>query len=70
MKWSEGTESKVPTQMEKSTDKDKDNVTRRGYSGKTTQFPSIYAELDTEQTEAVCVPSSKPATPKTTTPSS
>ncbi|XP_030666496.1 calcium-binding tyrosine phosphorylation-regulated protein isoform X2 [Nomascus leucogenys] len=63
-------ESKVPTQMEKSTDTDEDNVTRTEYSDKTTQFPSVYAEPGTEQTEAVGDLSSKPATPKTTTPPS
>uniref|UniRef100_A0A2I3H7R8 Calcium-binding tyrosine phosphorylation-regulated protein n=1 Tax=Nomascus leucogenys TaxID=61853 RepID=A0A2I3H7R8_NOMLE len=51
-------ESKVPTQMEKSTDTDEDN------------FPSVYAEPGTEQTEAVGDLSPKPATPKTTTPPS
>uniref|UniRef100_A0A2R9BPZ3 Calcium-binding tyrosine phosphorylation-regulated protein n=1 Tax=Pan paniscus TaxID=9597 RepID=A0A2R9BPZ3_PANPA len=63
-------ESKVPTQMEKSTDTDEDNVTRTEYSDKTTQFPSVYAVPGTEQTEAVGDLSSKPATPKTTTPPS
>ncbi|XP_018869444.3 calcium-binding tyrosine phosphorylation-regulated protein isoform X2 [Gorilla gorilla gorilla] len=60
-------ESKVPTQMEKSTDTDEDNVTRTEYSDKTTQFPSVYAVPGTEQMEAVGDLSSKPATPKTTT---
>ncbi|XP_025220804.1 calcium-binding tyrosine phosphorylation-regulated protein isoform X1 [Theropithecus gelada] len=63
-------ESKVPTQMEKSTDTDEDNVTRTEYSDKTTQFPSVYAEPGAEQTEAVGDSSSKPATPKATTPPS
>ncbi|XP_033033994.1 calcium-binding tyrosine phosphorylation-regulated protein isoform X2 [Trachypithecus francoisi] len=62
-------ESKVPTQMEKSTDTDEDNVTRTEYSDKTTQFPSVYAEPGAEQTEAVDS-SCKPATPKATTPPS
>ncbi|PNI61488.1 CABYR isoform 12 [Pan troglodytes] len=63
-------ESKVPTQMEKSTDTDEDNVTRTEYSDKTTQFPSVYAVPGTEQTEAVRDLSSKPATPEATTPPS
>ncbi|XP_008977869.1 calcium-binding tyrosine phosphorylation-regulated protein isoform X2 [Callithrix jacchus] len=61
-------ESKVPTHMEKSTDTEEDNVTGTGYSDKTTQFPSTYAELGAEQTEAVHDSSPKAATPKTTTP--
>uniref|UniRef100_A0A2K6S6H6 Uncharacterized protein n=1 Tax=Saimiri boliviensis boliviensis TaxID=39432 RepID=A0A2K6S6H6_SAIBB len=63
-------ESKVPTRMEKSTDTEKDNVTETGYSDKTTQFPSTYAELGAEQTEAVHDSSPKAATRKTTTPPS
>uniref|UniRef100_A0A2K5EE11 RIIa domain-containing protein n=1 Tax=Aotus nancymaae TaxID=37293 RepID=A0A2K5EE11_AOTNA len=63
-------ESKVPTQMEKSTDTEEDNVTGTGYSDKTTQFPSTYAELGAEQTEAVHDSSPKAANPKTTTPPS
>uniref|UniRef100_A0A2K5S479 RIIa domain-containing protein n=1 Tax=Cebus imitator TaxID=2715852 RepID=A0A2K5S479_CEBIM len=63
-------ESKVPTRMEKSTDTEEDNVTGTGYSDKTTQFPSTYAELSAEQTEAVHDSSPKAATPKTTTPPS
>uniref|UniRef100_A0A2K5QKR2 Uncharacterized protein n=1 Tax=Cebus imitator TaxID=2715852 RepID=A0A2K5QKR2_CEBIM len=82
-KWSEGSkveclkepektsvESKVPTRLEKSTDTEEDNVTGTGYSDKTTQFPSTYAELGAEQTEAVHDSSPKAATPKTTTPPS
>uniref|UniRef100_A0A2K6UI01 Calcium binding tyrosine phosphorylation regulated n=1 Tax=Saimiri boliviensis boliviensis TaxID=39432 RepID=A0A2K6UI01_SAIBB len=53
--------------MGKSTDTEEDNVTGTGYSDKTTQFPSTYAELGAEQTEAVHDSSPKAATPKTTT---
>uniref|UniRef100_A0A2K6UHU9 Calcium binding tyrosine phosphorylation regulated n=1 Tax=Saimiri boliviensis boliviensis TaxID=39432 RepID=A0A2K6UHU9_SAIBB len=60
-------ESEVPTWMGKSTDTEEDNVTGTGYSDKTTQFPSTYAELGAEQTEAVHDSSPKAATPKTTT---
>ncbi|XP_057645350.1 calcium-binding tyrosine phosphorylation-regulated protein isoform X1 [Chionomys nivalis] len=60
-----------PTRMEKSTDTEEDNVAGPLFSNKTTQFPSVHAELQPEETsEGVCGPSSKPATPKTTTPPS
>lgn len=57
--------------MEKSTDTEEDNVAGPLFSNKTTQFPSVHAELQPEETsEGVCGPSSKPATPKATTPPS
>lgn len=60
-----------PTRMEKSTDTEEDNVAGPLFSNKTTQFPSVHAELQPEETsEGVWGPSSKPATPKTTTPPS
>ncbi|XP_050016666.1 calcium-binding tyrosine phosphorylation-regulated protein isoform X2 [Alexandromys fortis] len=60
-----------PTRMEKSTDTEEDNVAGPLFSNKTTQFPSVHAELQPEETsEGVCGPSSKPATPKATTPPS
>ncbi|XP_052597517.1 calcium-binding tyrosine phosphorylation-regulated protein isoform X1 [Peromyscus californicus insignis] len=58
-----------PTRMEKSTDTEEDNVAGPLFSNKTTQFPSVHAELQPEETcEGVWGPSSKPTTPKTTTP--
>ncbi|XP_008591831.1 PREDICTED: calcium-binding tyrosine phosphorylation-regulated protein isoform X1 [Galeopterus variegatus] len=60
-----------PTRIEKSTDTEEDNVTGPLVSNKTTQFPSIHAELPEsgETTEAVCG-NSKPTTPKVSTPPS
>ncbi|KAF7479902.1 calcium-binding tyrosine phosphorylation-regulated protein [Marmota monax] len=84
-KWSEGVTqekksepertpvvSQEPTRMEKSTDTEEDNTSAPQFSNKTTQFPSINTECpQTEGTsEAVRGPSSKPVTPKTTTPPS
>ncbi|XP_048662382.1 calcium-binding tyrosine phosphorylation-regulated protein isoform X3 [Marmota marmota marmota] len=84
-KWSEGVTqekksepertpvvSQEPTRMEKSTDTEEDNISAPQFSNKTTQFPSINTECpQTEGTsEAVRGPSSKPVTPKTTTPPS
>lgn len=59
-----------PTRMEKSTDTEEDNVAGPLFSNKTTQFPSVHAELqpESETCEGVWGPSSKPTTPKTTTP--
>ncbi|XP_003784881.2 calcium-binding tyrosine phosphorylation-regulated protein isoform X1 [Otolemur garnettii] len=59
-----------PTRMEKSTDTEEDNIAGPLFSNKTTQFPSVHAELpEPEPTaEAVRGPCSKPATPKTATP--
>ncbi|XP_062944284.1 calcium-binding tyrosine phosphorylation-regulated protein-like isoform X2 [Cynocephalus volans] len=73
-KWSDGTtQEKKPerNQMEKSTDTEEDNITGPLFSNKTTQFPSVHAELPEpeETTEAVCA-TSKPTTPKVSTPSS
>ncbi|CAO2593305.1 Calcium-binding tyrosine phosphorylation-regulated protein [Lemmus lemmus] len=60
-----------PTRVEKSTDTEEDNVAGPLFSNKTTQFPSVHAELQPEETsEGVWGPSSKPATPKATTPPS
>ncbi|XP_051019708.1 calcium-binding tyrosine phosphorylation-regulated protein isoform X2 [Acomys russatus] len=60
-----------PTRMEKSTDTEEDNVAGPLFSNKTTQFPSVHAEVQAEETsEGVRGPSSKPTTPKTTTPPS
>nr|XP_020025299.1 calcium-binding tyrosine phosphorylation-regulated protein isoform X3 [Castor canadensis] len=62
--------SQEPTRMEKSTDTEEDNIARLQYSNKTTQFPSVHAELPQSEgtTEGVRGPPSKPITPKTTTP--
>ncbi|XP_053427963.1 calcium-binding tyrosine phosphorylation-regulated protein isoform X2 [Nycticebus coucang] len=59
-----------PTRMEKSTDTEEDNIAGPLFSNKTTQFPSVHAEVpEPEQAaEAVRGPCSKPATPKTATP--
>ncbi|XP_036060147.1 calcium-binding tyrosine phosphorylation-regulated protein isoform X2 [Onychomys torridus] len=58
-----------PARLEKSTDTEEDNVAGPLFSNKTTQFPSVHAELQPEETcEGVWGPSSKPTTPKTTTP--
>ncbi|XP_028615315.1 calcium-binding tyrosine phosphorylation-regulated protein isoform X2 [Grammomys surdaster] len=60
-----------PTRMEKSTDTEEDNVAGPLFSNKTTQFPSVHAELQPEETsEGAWGPSDKPTTPKTTTPPS
>ncbi|XP_055481358.1 calcium-binding tyrosine phosphorylation-regulated protein isoform X3 [Psammomys obesus] len=60
-----------PTRMEKSTDTEEDNVAGPLFSNKTTQFPSVHAEVMSDETsEGVWGPSSKPTTPKTTTPPS
>lgn len=58
--------------MEKSTYTEEDNITGPQFSNKTTQFPLFNTECpQTEGTsEAVRGPSSKPVTPKTTTPPS
>ncbi|XP_062057470.1 calcium-binding tyrosine phosphorylation-regulated protein [Lepus europaeus] len=73
LKEREGTSvvSQEPTRMEKSTDTEEDNITRPQYSNKTTQFPSVHAELTEpeEMPEAARGPS-KPTTPKVTTPPS
>ncbi|XP_004421054.1 PREDICTED: calcium-binding tyrosine phosphorylation-regulated protein isoform X1 [Ceratotherium simum simum] len=64
--------SQEPARMEKSTDTEEDNIAGPLFSNKTTQFPSVHAELlsEPEETaEAVCGPS-KPSTPKITTPPS
>ncbi|XP_012497228.1 PREDICTED: calcium-binding tyrosine phosphorylation-regulated protein isoform X3 [Propithecus coquereli] len=64
--------SQVSTRMEKSTDTEEDNIAGPLFSNKTTQFPSVHAELLEPEgtTEAVCGPSSKPTTPKTASPPS
>ncbi|XP_027260153.1 calcium-binding tyrosine phosphorylation-regulated protein isoform X2 [Cricetulus griseus] len=60
-----------PTRMEKSTDTEEDNVAGPLFSNKTTQFPSLHADVQSEESnEGAWGPSSKPTTPKTTTPPS
>ncbi|XP_066103447.1 calcium-binding tyrosine phosphorylation-regulated protein isoform X3 [Saccopteryx bilineata] len=64
--------SQEPTRMEKSTYTEEDNVAGPLLSNKTTQFPSVQADLflQSEQTtKAVCGPA-KPPTPKTASPPS
>ncbi|XP_039700220.1 calcium-binding tyrosine phosphorylation-regulated protein isoform X1 [Pteropus medius] len=67
------TVSQEPTRMEKSTDTEEDNIAGPQFSNKTTQFPSVHAELPQEpeatSEEAVSGPS-KASTPKTATPPS
>ncbi|XP_036679454.1 calcium-binding tyrosine phosphorylation-regulated protein isoform X5 [Balaenoptera musculus] len=66
------TVSQEPKRMEKSTDTEEDNITAPQFSHKTTQFPSVHAELLSEPedaTEVVHGPS-KPTTPKNATPPS
>nr|XP_004654894.1 calcium-binding tyrosine phosphorylation-regulated protein isoform X1 [Jaculus jaculus]XP_044990557.1 calcium-binding tyrosine phosphorylation-regulated protein isoform X1 [Jaculus jaculus] len=86
-KWSEGTMQNKenmkepgkapavfngPTRMEKSTNTEEDNVAGPQFINKTTQFPSVQAEViqPEETAEGVWGPTSKPTTPKTTTPPS
>ncbi|XP_047382347.1 calcium-binding tyrosine phosphorylation-regulated protein isoform X2 [Sciurus carolinensis] len=61
-----------PTRMEKSTYTEEDNISGPQFSNKTTQFPLFNTEFPQTEgtTEAVNGPSSKPVTPKTTTPPS
>ncbi|XP_010975329.2 calcium-binding tyrosine phosphorylation-regulated protein isoform X1 [Camelus dromedarius] len=66
------TVSQEPKRMEKSTDTEEDNITGPLFSNKTTQFPSVHAELlskPEEAPEVACGPS-KPTTPKTASPPS
>ncbi|XP_024894431.1 calcium-binding tyrosine phosphorylation-regulated protein isoform X3 [Pteropus alecto] len=66
------TVSQEPTRMEKSTDTEEDNIAGPQFSNKTTQFPSVHAELPQEPevtSEAASGPS-KASTPKTATPPS
>ncbi|XP_068418980.1 calcium-binding tyrosine phosphorylation-regulated protein isoform X5 [Eschrichtius robustus] len=66
------TVSQEPKRMEKSTDTEEDNITAPQFSHKTTQFPSVHAELlsaPEDATEVVRGPS-KPTTPKNATPPS
>ncbi|CAK7289044.1 Calcium-binding tyrosine phosphorylation-regulated protein [Vulpes lagopus] len=59
--------------MEKSTDTEEDNIAGPLFMNKTTQFPSVHAEvlLEPEETpEAACGGSPKPSTPKAVTPPS
>ncbi|XP_037662318.1 calcium-binding tyrosine phosphorylation-regulated protein isoform X1 [Choloepus didactylus] len=62
--------SQEPTRKEKSTDTEEDNVTGPLFSNKTTQFPSVHAELpQLEETGgADHGHASRPSTPKVTTP--
>ncbi|XP_074208273.1 calcium-binding tyrosine phosphorylation-regulated protein isoform X3 [Camelus bactrianus] len=74
VKGPEGTStvSQEPKRMEKSTDTEEDNITGPLFSNKTTQFPSVHAELlskPEEAPEVACGPS-KPTTPKTASPPS
>lgn len=58
-----------PTRMEKSTDTEEDNVSGPLFSNKTTQFPSVHAEAQPEETcEGAWGPSDKSTTPKMATP--
>ncbi|XP_005372768.1 PREDICTED: calcium-binding tyrosine phosphorylation-regulated protein isoform X2 [Chinchilla lanigera] len=71
LKESEGTPVvfQEPTRMEKCTDTEEDSISGPQFTNKTTQFPLVSAEcLQPETGEAVHRPSSKPATPKATTP--
>ncbi|XP_059751082.1 calcium-binding tyrosine phosphorylation-regulated protein isoform X4 [Balaenoptera ricei] len=66
------TVSQEPKRMEKSTDTEEDNITAPQFIHKTTQFPSVHAELlsaPEDATEVVRGPS-KPTTPKNATPPS
>nr|KAF6421832.1 calcium binding tyrosine phosphorylation regulated [Rousettus aegyptiacus] len=66
------TVSQEPTRMEKSTDTEEDNIAGPQFINKTTQFPSVHAELPQEPEvtiEAVSGPST-PSTPKIATPPS
>uniref|UniRef100_A0A8D1KK81 Calcium-binding tyrosine phosphorylation-regulated protein n=1 Tax=Sus scrofa TaxID=9823 RepID=A0A8D1KK81_PIG len=64
--------SQEPKRMEKSTDTEEDNITLPQFSNKTTQFPSVHAELlsDPEDATEVAHGPSKPTTPKNATPPS
>ncbi|XP_076991898.1 calcium-binding tyrosine phosphorylation-regulated protein isoform X4 [Tamandua tetradactyla] len=64
--------SQEPTRKEKSTDTEEDNINGPLFSNKTTQFPSVHAELpQLEETGgAVRGPASKLSTPKANTPPS
>lgn len=72
MKESEGTSVvfQEPTRMEKCTDTEEDSISGPQFINKTTQFPSVSAELPQpeETAEAVHGPPSKQATPKATPP--
>ncbi|XP_067555582.1 calcium-binding tyrosine phosphorylation-regulated protein isoform X3 [Pseudorca crassidens] len=66
------TVSQEPKRMEKSTDTEEDNITAPQFSNKTTQFPSVHAELFSEPEgapEAARAPS-KPTAPENATPAS
>ncbi|TEA37259.1 hypothetical protein DBR06_SOUSAS10010038 [Sousa chinensis] len=66
------TVSQEPKRMEKSTDTEEDNITAPQFSNKTTQFPSVHAELLSEPEgapEAARAPS-KPTAPENATPAS
>ncbi|XP_072460510.1 calcium-binding tyrosine phosphorylation-regulated protein isoform X6 [Notamacropus eugenii] len=87
-KWSEGTQEKKPEsakepepsspfseepkRKEKSTDTEEDNIAGPLFSNKTTQFPSVHAELTEaeEISETVSEHSPKASTPKVSTPPS
>ncbi|XP_015390279.2 calcium-binding tyrosine phosphorylation-regulated protein isoform X2 [Panthera tigris] len=65
--------SHEPTRMEKSTDTEEDNIAGPLFISKTTQFPSVHAELlpePEETTEATRGSSSKPTTSKAMSPPS
>ncbi|XP_006835086.1 PREDICTED: calcium-binding tyrosine phosphorylation-regulated protein isoform X2 [Chrysochloris asiatica] len=62
--------SPEPTRKEKSTDTEEDNISGPLLINKTTQFPSVHAELrePVDEHDIVCGSPSKPSTPKATTP--
>ncbi|XP_022442570.1 calcium-binding tyrosine phosphorylation-regulated protein isoform X2 [Delphinapterus leucas] len=66
------TVSQEPKWMEKSTDTEEDNITAPQLSNKTTQFPSVHAELLSEPEGApeVARAPSKPTAPENATPAS
>ncbi|XP_052516421.1 calcium-binding tyrosine phosphorylation-regulated protein isoform X2 [Budorcas taxicolor] len=61
-----------PKRMEKSTDTEEDNIAALLFSSKTTQFPSVQADLASEPEDASEAPRgpSKPTSPKNATPPS
>ncbi|KAM6218263.1 calcium-binding tyrosine phosphorylation-regulated protein isoform 2-T2 [Rhynchocyon petersi] len=62
--------SSEPARKEKSTDTKEDNVTGPLCSSKTTQFPSVHAELSehVDEQETVCGPSKPPSPPSSPSP--
>ncbi|XP_023976780.1 calcium-binding tyrosine phosphorylation-regulated protein isoform X1 [Physeter macrocephalus] len=66
------TVSQEPKRVEKSTDTEEDNITALQFSNKTTQFPSVHAQLLSEPEDApeVARAPSKPTAPENATPPS